>query len=114
MSDSNQFQKVCDLDDIWQGEMELFELDGQEVLIVHTEDGEVKAYDPVCPHQDHPLIEGEFSNCILTCSAHHWQFDVVSGKGVNPVGVSLNAYPVKVEDEAVFVVLPSKSQVANA
>ncbi|MZR29637.1 Rieske 2Fe-2S domain-containing protein [Sneathiella sp. DP05] len=89
--------------------MDVFEVDGQEVLIVHVEGGEIRAYDPVCPHQDHPLIEGEFENCILTCSAHLWQFNAISGKGVNPEGVSLNAYPAKVENDHVYAVLPANN-----
>ncbi|MEQ8967863.1 MAG: Rieske 2Fe-2S domain-containing protein [Azospirillaceae bacterium] len=103
------YVKACDLDDVWEGEMDVFEVDGREVLIVHAPGGEVRAYDPVCPHQDQPLIEGELDDCILTCAAHLWQFDVRSGKGVNPEGVSLTAYPVRVDDGAVLVDLPDKA-----
>lgn len=88
--------------------MEVFEVEDTEVLIVHAPGGEVRAYNPTCPHQDHPLIEGELEGCILTCAAHLWQFDVVSGEGVNPVGERLDAYPVKVEDEAVWVAIPAQ------
>jgi len=35
--------------------------------------------------------------------------DVVSGKGVNPEGVSLSAYPVKTENDAVWVAVRTKS-----
>jgi len=109
MGGAGEFKKVCDLDDVWEGEMDVFDVEGQEVLIVHADGGEVKAFDPVCPHQDHPLVEGEFNDCILTCSAHLWQFDVRSGEGVNPSGVALTAYPVKVENDEIFVVLPGNS-----
>ena len=68
MAEASNFQKACDLDDVWEGEMDLFEVGGREVLIVHAPGGEVRAYDPVCPHQDHPLIEGELKDCVLTCS----------------------------------------------
>ena len=112
MTISNQFKKICDLDDLWEGEMDVFELDGQEVLIIHTEGGEVRAYDPVCPHADFPLVDGEFEDCILTCSAHLWQFDVNTGEGVNPTGVSLKSYPVKVEDESVLIILPLEEKAA--
>ena len=113
MSQAADFQKACDLDDVWEGEMDLFEVDGREVLIVHAPGGEVRAYDPVCPHQDHPLIEGDLEDCVLTCSAHLWQFDVVSGQGVNPKNTALTAYPVKVENDAVFVAFPAEDKAAN-
>lgn len=114
MAEASNFQKACDLDDVWEGEMDLFEVGGREVLIVHAPGGEVRAYDPVCPHQDHPLIEGELKDCVLTCSAHLWQFDVVSGNGVNPEGVSLKSYPVKVDGESVMVAFPCEAKATNA
>ena len=110
MIDTIEYNKACDLDDIWEGEMDVFEVKGQDVLIIHAPGGEIRAYDPICPHQYHQLIEGEFEDCILTCSAHLWQFDVLSGDGVNPEGVALKAYPVKVENDAILVSLPAETQ----
>lgn len=106
MSEQGEFKKVCDLDDVWEGEMDVFEVDGREVLIVHGAEGEVRAYDPICPHQEHPLIEGELENCILTCSAHLWQFDVITGEGVNPTGTALVKYPMEIREDAIWVAFP--------
>jgi toluene monooxygenase system ferredoxin subunit len=101
-----EFHAVCSLDDLWEGEMEVFGIGDREVLLVHAPGGEIRAFDPICPHQEHPLIEGEFEDCILTCSAHLWQFDVISGDGINPTGVALQRYPVKVDGDTVMVSLP--------
>lgn len=106
MNKISEYQKVCDLDDVWEGEMDVFEVNGQEVLIVHIEGGEVKAFNPVCPHQEQALIDGDFENCIITCPAHLWQFNASTGDGVNPEGVALTSYPVKIENGTVFVVMP--------
>lgn len=106
MVDEPEYQKVCELDDVWEGEMNVFEVGEEEVLIVHSPGGEVRAYNPICPHQEHPLIEGELDNCVLTCSAHLWQFDVLSGKGINPTDTSLINYPIKVEDDVIWVAVP--------
>ncbi len=110
MTGSGGFARVCDVDDVWAGEMDVFEVDGTEVLVIHTEDGQVRAYDPVCPHQDFALIDGEFSECVLTCAAHLWQFDVLTGEGTNPVGVSLRRYPATVQDGVVMVALPQAGE----
>ena len=106
MDNFSSFQKVCELDDVWEGDMDVFEVGQDEVLIIHCPGGEVRAYDPICPHAQQSLVEGELDDCILTCSAHLWQFDVISGKGVNPTGTSLINYPVRIEDNAIWGALP--------
>lgn len=97
------FVKVCNLDDLWEGEMESFEVDGQEILIVCGDNGSVKAFQGMCPHQDIPLVEGKFDGKTITCRAHLWQFDAVSGKGVNPTDCALAEYPIQVEGNEVLV-----------
>ena len=106
VSNAIDYQKACELDEVWEGEMDVFEVGGTEVLIIHSPGGEVRAYSPICPHQDHPLIDGELENCVLTCSAHLWQFNVLSGKGINPTGVSLTNYPVEIKDDVIWVAVP--------
>ena len=97
------FTKGCTLDNLWKGEMEGFEVDGVEVLLVHTDSGEVHAVQAICPHQEVDLAEGELEGKVLTCCMHLWQFDVLTGKGVNPTHAELAKYPVKVEGEDVLV-----------
>lgn len=97
------FTRVCSLDDLWEGEMESFEVDGQDVLVMCVEGGEVRAYQGVCPHQDVPLVEGSFDGRLLVCRAHQWVFDATSGIGVNPGNCRLAEYRVRVDGDEVFV-----------
>jgi toluene monooxygenase system ferredoxin subunit len=97
------FHKVCKLDDLWEGEMEAFEVEGEEILLVWPEGGEPCAFQGVCPHQDIPLIEGKFDGKTVVCRAHQWSFCATSGKGVNPDHTQLARYPVKVEHGEVLV-----------
>jgi toluene monooxygenase system ferredoxin subunit len=97
------FQKVCSKDDLWEGEMEIFEVGGREVLVIHLPGGEVRAIPPGCPHQDQPLVEGTLEGTVLTCRAHLWRFDVATGNGVNPADCKLVQFPVKVEGDDVYV-----------
>lgn len=97
------FTKVCTLEDVWEGEMECYEVDGQEVLLVGLEGGDVKAFQAVCPHQDIPLVEGQFDGKQLICRAHQWVFDACTGAGINPGDCRLASYPIKIEGEAVYV-----------
>lgn len=97
------FKKVCTLDDVWEGEMECYEVDGQEVLLVGLEGGDVKAYQAVCPHQDIPLVEGKFDGKKLICRAHQWVFDACTGVGINPGDCRLASYPIRIEGDLVYV-----------
>ena len=108
MSDDLHYEKVCEVNDIWEGEMEVFDVGENEVLIVHSPGREIRAYSPICPHAEFSLIDGELENCVLTCAAHLWQFDVLSGKGVNPTGTSLTSYPMKVENDTIWVAFPQQ------
>ena len=97
------FKKVCGLDDLWEGEMESFELDGQEVLLVCAEGGDVRAFQGICPHQDIPLVEGKFDGKTLICRAHQWVFDACTGVGLNPGDCQLANYPIKIEGNEIYV-----------
>ncbi|MGB1562599.1 MAG: Rieske 2Fe-2S domain-containing protein [Sinimarinibacterium flocculans] len=97
------FVKICNLEDLWEGEMESFEVDGQEILVVWPADGEIAAFQAICPHQDIPLVEGKFDGKSIICRAHQWSFDCITGAGINPADSRLAKYPIKVEGDAVMV-----------
>ena len=97
------FKKICTLDDIWEGEMESFNVDGQEILLVCAEGGDIKAFQGMCPHQDIPLVEGKFDGKKVICRAHLWQFDACTGKGINPDDCALAEYPVKLDGDDVLI-----------
>ena len=97
------FQKVCTLDELWEGEMTEVEVDGHVIVLVRPDDGEPRAFQGICPHQDIPLVEGRFDGRVLMCRAHQWTFDATTGKGINPGGCRLAEYAVKLEGDDVLV-----------
>lgn len=98
------FVKLCKLDDLWEGDMEAFEVNGHEILLVWPEDGEIIAYQANCPHQNIPLVEGKFDGKeTLICRAHLWMFNCRTGVGINPPDCHLARYPLKEEGDDLLV-----------
>ncbi len=83
--------------------MEAFEIDGKEVLIIHSDGGVLSAVQAICPHQEIGLDEGTLQGRTLTCRAHLWQFDVTTGKGINPAECRLSVFPVELRGEDIYV-----------
>jgi toluene monooxygenase system ferredoxin subunit len=97
------FEKVCSLDDLWEGDMKEFVVNGRKVLVVHSEGGQIAGFAALCPHQAFPLVQGKLEGATLICSAHMWEFDAATGVGVNPTECSLRRYETKVEDGHVYL-----------
>jgi toluene monooxygenase system ferredoxin subunit len=96
------FERVCTTDDVWEGELMPFDVAGRKILLINLEQS-LHAYDASCPHQGQSLCEGTLDGHVLTCPAHHWQFDVRTGRGVNPTSCRLKSYALRVEADDVFV-----------
>jgi toluene monooxygenase system ferredoxin subunit len=95
--------RVCAVADLAQGEMEASFIDGWEVLVVRDKNGVLHAIEGTCPHEDFPLVHGDFDGLILTCANHYWRFDVSTGRGISPTSCRLVKYHVEVVGEDIFV-----------
>ena len=91
------FSKVAALDDLWSGEMTSLEIEGRHVLLVNIE-GHVRAYLDECPHKRTPLSLGLLRGRTLACATHQWEFDVRTGKGINPADACLESLDVRLEN----------------
>ncbi len=96
------FKKAALITDLWSGEMKGVTVDGQKILLINLED-KIYAYEDRCIHQAVALSEGRLEGKVITCSAHHWQYDACNGSGLNPRGIQLKTFAVKVEHEEVLV-----------
>jgi len=97
------FKTACSIDELWEGDMTEVEVDGQVIVLVYPKDGEIRAFQGICPHQDIPLVEGRFDGRVIMCRAHQWTFDANTGRGLNPKDCALAEYPVKVEGDLILV-----------
>jgi toluene monooxygenase system ferredoxin subunit len=90
------FHPVLSEDELWTGEMRGLTVGGKRVLLLRTADG-VFAYEDRCAHLGVPLSQGTLKGTVLTCSAHHYQYDAASGHGINPRGVRLTPLAVRID-----------------
>ena len=84
------------------------EVDGEPICLAKV-NGAVYAFTDNCTHISGPLNEGELDGEVLTCPWHGAQFNITTGKVLRgPARQDVATYPVKVEDNAVFVSLPDE------
>lgn len=104
-SDGVQWVKALPADDLWEGNLTDVELNGEMVLLVRHVGGKVQAFQGVCPHQEVLLADGDWNEDagILICPGHRWEFDMHSGKGINPSDCGLREYPVQIVEDHILV-----------
>jgi nitrite reductase (NADH) small subunit len=76
-----------------------------DVGIFRTADDEVFALLDSCPHKGGPLSQGIVHGKKVTCPLHNWNIELDSGEAVAPDEGCAARFPVKVEDNRVYVQL---------
>ena len=78
------------------------ELDGLKLIITRFAD-KIQAYRNSCTHLAMPLDKGEIKEGILTCSFHHFQYNLETGDCLTAPEMPLQPYPVKRVGERVLI-----------
>ena len=95
---------VCSLTELPPGEMRIVEADGRKIGVFHCADGEFRAIEDRCSHDDGPLAEGEFDveACTVECPRHGSLFDLRTGKPKTlPAYRPVDTFEVTVDDDEV-------------
>jgi toluene monooxygenase system ferredoxin subunit len=100
-----QWHEIMPFDDLWIGEMQGVEVGGVKILLLNVED-EVRAYLDRCPHRASMLSEGNLEGFTLTCATHLWEFNALTGRGINPESCQLIRFPVRIENGMISVEIP--------
>jgi len=103
---------VPEAQDMWEGDLIDAEVEGEQILIVHHLDGSFHAFQGLCPHQEVLLADGTWDedSCVLACPGHLWEFNLKTGRGVNPSGSVLFRYPIREQGGAVSVGIPQDGE----
>ncbi|MEI6372674.1 MAG: Rieske 2Fe-2S domain-containing protein [Actinomycetes bacterium] len=112
MSVDVAWHSVVDLAEFWEGELYDTQLGDDHVLLVHLPGTEVRAFQGLCPHQEVLLADGEWDEDTgtLLCGGHRWEFDMRTGKGINPAGCTLFEFLVRIEGDTVMVGVPQDGE----
>jgi 3-phenylpropionate/trans-cinnamate dioxygenase ferredoxin component len=99
---------VCSVDELPPGTMKLVER-GLDAVGVYNCDGDYRAIEDRCSHDDGPLCEGDWEpdECVVVCPRHGSRFDLASGRPLSlPAYVPVDVFPVEVADGMIRVDLP--------
>jgi Na+-transporting NADH:ubiquinone oxidoreductase subunit F len=95
---------VCDLRAIEREDVIRFDHEGQTFAIYRTIDDQFYATDGICTHGNAHLAEGFVTGRLIECPKHNGRFDIGSGAPARmPACVALGTYPVKTEQERVYI-----------
>lgn len=105
---------LANVGDIPPGEGRVFAVDGKQIAVFHTHDGEVLAVQPFCPHRRGPLADGLMGGTTIVCPLHDRVFDLRTGCGLTHEKATIKTYPVTVTDGSIWVqVAPSLQRMAS-
>ncbi|WP_249861904.1 MocE family 2Fe-2S type ferredoxin [Paenibacillus konkukensis] len=94
------------MEDIEMEDVMRFDHDDRTFAVYRTDKGEFFATDGYCTHEKIHLANGLVMGSVIECPKHNGRFDIKTGAAKRaPVCVDLKTYPVKIENNRVFIQL---------
>ncbi len=94
---------VAAVSDLSPGEAIAVEIHGHTIALFNVA-GTYYAIDDTCTHQGGPLSDGEIDGTVVTCPWHFAEFDITTGKVLNPpADCAVKSHPVTVEGDEIKV-----------
>ncbi len=113
------YRKVARSADVPPGEVRLFVLDGNPVIIANH-GHRFFALSGLCPHQNMSLAGAHLWDGLVTCPWHNYQYDIVTGENYFPKSVypadlrehvlPLATYPAKIRGDEIWVDLDERGK----
>lgn len=98
--------RICALQELPALGARVLEIEGTEpIALFRTASDQVFALRDRCPHKGGPLSQGIVAGDTVTCPLHGWAIALQSGQACAPDVGCAPRYPVKVEADAVWIVL---------
>lgn len=80
-------------------------LKGKSIALFHLSNGEVRAIENRCSHQNGPLAEGIVSGEYVFCPLHDWKISLVTGLVQKPDEGCVEVYETLIKDDEIYVMV---------
>lgn len=93
---------VGTLSDIPPGQAEVLPVNEKPVIVVHTQDGQIRAFSAICTHLG-CVVEWEEQRQFILCPCHDGRFNALTGAVISgPPPSPLPAVDVVVEGQEIY------------
>lgn len=96
---------IATLDELADGALRLVRVGDAALILCQTEEGEVSAFDALCPHAGVHLVVSEHAiDGAIICPLHGARFSAATGQGLGKQAhLCITRYQVRVVEEIVFL-----------
>jgi nitrite reductase/ring-hydroxylating ferredoxin subunit len=99
-------QDICAAEDVPEGEVRGFQIDGRPAIAVYRLEGVFYATDDLCTHGEASLADGEIEDGEIICPFHLGSFCIKTGEPrAAPCSEPIRTYPVRQEAGRLIVTL---------
>ncbi len=105
LSTPNAWTHICNVADIPRLGSRVVAREAGDVALFRTADDEVFALLDRCPHKGGALSQGIVHGKAVTCPLHSWNIALETGEARAPDEGCARRFPVRVDGEAVYLVL---------
>ena len=110
--DENVFAPLCASKDIEPGKESVFKVNGRDVLVCRSIEGELFAVEDICPHANACLSGGRFRNGFYACPHHGARFELSTGKSMTNLSTKpLICFDIKEENGKIEIIVQEKKKV---
>ena len=100
---SHKWIEVAKIEEVPQDSTLLVSVEGEPVCLYNL-GRKIYATHDICTHAQASLADGFIDGENIECPLHQGLFHIPTGKAIGaPVTVDLRVYPVKLEDETIYV-----------
>ena len=98
-----EFARVASNSELAEGACMLVEAGDDQVVLIKVE-GEIFAYNDLCPHAEGPMSDGSIEGGQIECPWHGSLFNVKTGENTGPpASADLQRFGVRIEGDDVLV-----------